>query len=91
MSKILRLYGDRVAVKPIKETTTASGLVLPDSKERPQIGEVIEVGSDYKGSVSPFGQTVIYLKYAGTNFQLNGEDIIILDGRDILGEVGEEK
>ncbi|MBZ8176775.1 co-chaperone GroES [Corynebacterium poyangense] len=87
---------DRILVQ-IKEaeTTTASGLVIPDSaKEKPQEASVIAVGPgrfDEKGDRIPLdvkeGDTVIFSKYGGTEIKYNGQDYLILSARDILAIV----
>ena len=78
------------------ETTTASGLVIPDTaKEKPQEGTVIAVGPgrwDDAGSKRiPLdvaeGDTVIYSKYGGTEIKYNGGEYLILSARDILAVV----
>ncbi len=85
--------GDRVLIQPEdRETTTASGLVLPDTaKEKPQEGTVLAVGS---GRVNDEGKTialeikegdkVLYAKYAGTELRLDDEDYLIVSERDVL-------
>ena len=85
--------GDRVLIQPEdRETTTASGLVLPDTaKEKPQEGTVLAVGS---GRVNDEGTTialeikegdkVLYAKYAGTELRLDDEDYLIVSERDVL-------
>ncbi|MFZ5641788.1 MAG: co-chaperone GroES [Bacillota bacterium] len=92
----LKPLGDRVVIKPLAaEEKTASGIVLPDTaKEKPQEGEVIAVGS---GRLLENGQRVamdvkvgdriIYSKYAGTEFKIDGEEHLILNERDILAIV----
>ena len=73
-----------------------SGLVIPDTaKEKPQQGEVIAVGpgrrSDDTGELIPMdvkvGDTVVYSKYGGTEYILDGEDVLILSSRDILAKL----
>ncbi|MFH1361643.1 MAG: co-chaperone GroES [bacterium] len=84
--------GDRVVVKPEpEEIKTKSGIVLPDSaKEKPQEGTVIAVGSGKledgkKVSLEvKVGDKVIYSKYGGTEFKIDGEEYMILSERDIL-------
>ena len=74
------------------ETTTASGLVIPDSaKEKPQQGEVLAVGPgrrDDSGNRIPVdvkeGDKVLYSKYGGTEVTYGGEDYVILSSRDVL-------
>jgi chaperonin GroES len=87
---------DRIVVKAIEaETTTASGLVIPDTaKEKPQEGEVLAVGEgrfDDKGNRVPVdvkvGDKVIYSKYGGTEVKYAGEDYLVLSARDILAVV----
>ena len=85
---------DRIVVKPSDaEETTASGLVIPDTaKEKPQQGEVLAVGpgrrSDQTGDVIPVdvkvGDIVVYSKYGGTEITVEGDDVLILNARDVL-------
>jgi chaperonin GroES len=93
----LRPLGDRVVLKAVeREEMTRSGLVLPDTaKEKPQEGEVIAVGpgkllesGDHVPLDLKAGDRVIFSKYSGTEFKLNGEDLLILSERDILAVVG---
>lgn len=82
---------DRVVVRPeAAEEKTASGIILPDSaKEKPQIGEVVEVGP---GKASDSGQLVkmtvkkgdkvLYGKYSGS--EIDGGDLLIMRESDIL-------
>jgi chaperonin GroES len=88
--------GDRVVVRPVaREETTKSGLVLPDTaKEKSQRGEVIAAGPGRlteDGDRLPMevkaGDHVLYAKYAGTEFKLNDEDLLILSEKDILAKV----
>ena len=87
---------DRVVVQANEaETTTASGLVIPDTaKEKPQEGTVIAVGPgriDDRGNRVPMdvseGDTVIYSKYGGTEVKYGGEDYLVLSARDLLAVV----
>ena len=88
---------DRIVVRPGEsEETTASGLVIPDTaKEKPQQGEVLAAGpgrrSEQTGEIIPLGvkvgDTVVYSKYGGTEITVDGEDLLILAGRDILAIV----
>jgi chaperonin GroES len=89
---------DRIVVKPGEaEETTASGLVIPDTaKEKPQQGEVLAVGpgkrSEDTGELIPLdisvGDTVVYSKYGGTEITSEGEDVLILNARDVLAKIG---
>jgi chaperonin GroES len=92
----LRPLDDRVVVEPLEaEEVTAGGIVLPDSaKERPQRGTVIAVGagklldSGKRGELSvAIGDEVIYGKYAGTDIEVDGNDVKILREGDVLAKV----
>ena len=89
----LNPLGDRIVVKPKDEdeSTTASGLVIPDTaKEKPQLGEVLAVGAgEFKdGARVPVdvnvGDLVFYSKYGGTEVKHDGVDYLILSSRDVL-------
>jgi chaperonin GroES len=95
--KKLRPLGDRVVIQPAaREETTKSGLVIPDTaKEKPQEGKVQAVGpgrilDDGKREQMDLkrGDTVLYAKYAGTEFKLDGEDLLIISAKDVLAVVG---
>jgi chaperonin GroES len=95
-SKKLRPLGDRVVVKPsAREEMTKSGIVLPDTaKEKPQEGEILAAGPGRvldDGKREPMdvkvGQKVLYGKYAGTEFKVDGEDLLIVSQKDILAIV----
>lgn len=96
----IKPLGDRVVVRPKpKEERTKGGIFLPDTaaKERPMEGEVMAVGPGRRAddgklvpmSVSP-GEQVIFAKYAGTEFELDEGEFLILQEKDILGVVVEE-
>ena len=82
----LRPLGDRVLVRPDdSDKPLPSGLVIPDTaKEKPQEGVVLGVGP---GGFHD-GQRVVYSKYGGTEVIVEGEELLILAERDILGVVG---
>jgi chaperonin GroES len=91
----LQPLGDRVVVKAIpREEMTKGGIVLPDTaKDKPQEGIVVAVGP---GKLTEDGKRiamdiavndkVIYAKYAGTEFKLDDEELIILRESDILAK-----
>src|SRR5689334_9271663 len=89
----LRPLGDRVVIRPLaREEVTKSGIVLPDTaKEKPQHGEVLAVGPGrtldtgerIKMDVKD-GDKVLFAKYAGTEFKLEDEELLILSEKDIL-------
>lgn len=88
MSKInIKPLADRVLIKPgVAETTTASGIIIPDSaKEKPQQGTVVAVGNGTKDEpmTVKVGDTVLYGKYAGTELKFGGEDFLIMKESDI--------
>ena len=92
MALNLRPLGDRVVVKPLpREEVTRSGIVLPDTaKEKPQEGEILAVGPGKldDGERQPMdvkvGDRVLYAKYAGTEFKLEDDELLILSEKDIL-------
>lgn len=93
MAIALKPLEDKIIIKQAPaETTTASGLVIPDSaKEKPQQGEVLAVGPGRMtddGKRVPMdikeGDKVLYSKYGGTEVNYKGEDYLILSSRDIL-------
>ncbi|MBE1485053.1 chaperonin GroES [Plantactinospora soyae] len=95
----------KVAIKPLEdrilvqaneaETTTASGIVIPDTaKEKPQEGTVLAVGPgrfDDDGNRIPVdvkvGDTVLYSKYGGTEVKYAGEEYLVLSARDVLAVI----
>jgi chaperonin GroES len=95
----------KVAIKPLEdrivvqaneaETTTASGIVIPDTaKEKPQEGTVLAVGPgrvDDSGKRIPIdvqvGDTVLYSKYGGTEVKYAGEEYLVLSARDVLAVI----
>ncbi|MBT3364967.1 MAG: co-chaperone GroES [Flavobacteriales bacterium] len=84
----IRPLADRVIIEPAAaETTTASGIIIPDTaQEKPQKGIVVAAGNgkvDEPMTVA-VGDTVLYGKYAGTEFKFEGEDYLILRESDIL-------
>ncbi len=94
----LKPLGDRVVVRPqTREEVTRSGIVLPDTaKEKPQRGEVIAVGQgrmDEDGDRIPMevkeGDKVLFAKYAGTEFKVDDDELLILSEKDILAIINE--
>ena len=92
----LQPLGDRVVVKPTpREEMTKSGIVLPDTaKEKPQEGEILAIGpgafdNDGKRIAMDVkvGQKVLYGKYAGTEFKLDDDELLIVSQKDILAIV----
>ena len=92
----LRPLGDRVVIRPTpREEMTKTGIVLPDTaKEKPQEGSILAAGPgglDSDGKRTPMdvkeGDKVLYAKYAGTEFKVDGEDLLIVSQKDILAIV----
>jgi len=89
MSKInIKPLADRVLVKPIEaETTTASGLIIPDSaKEKQQEGTVVAIGNGTKDEpmTVKIGDKVLFGKYAGTELVFESAEYLIMREADIL-------
>ncbi len=88
MSINIKPLADRVLVEPAPaETTTASGLIIPDSaKEKPLKGIVVAVGNGTKDNPITVkeGDTVLYGKYAGTELAYEGNDYLIMRESDIF-------
>jgi len=92
----LQPLGDRVVIKPTpREEMTKSGIVLPDTaKEKPQEGEILAIGTgafDTDGKRMAMdvkvGQKVLYGKYAGTEFKVDEDELLIVSQKDILAIV----
>ena len=92
----LKPLGDRLVVRPSeREEMTKSGIVLPDTvKERPQEGTILAVGPGRTlddGTREPIevavGQKILFQKYAGTEFKLDEEDLLILSQKDVLAVI----
>ena len=92
----LRPLGDRVVIKPTpREEMTKTGIVLPDTaKEKPQEGTIIAAGPgklSEEGAREPMdvavGDKVLYAKYAGTEFKVDGDEYLIVSQKDILAVV----
>jgi len=89
MTKInITPLADRVIIQQAKaETTTASGIIIPDNaQEKPQKGTVIAVGKGSKDNpmTVKVGDNILYGKYAGTELKYNGSDYMIMKESDIL-------
>ena len=96
ITKKLRPLGDRLVIQPsARVELTKSGIVIPDTaKEKPQEGRVLAVGpgrilDDGKREQIDVkkGDKVLYAKYAGTEFKVDGLDLLIVSQKDILAVV----
>ena len=92
----LKPLGDRLVVRPTpREEMTKSGIVLPDTaKERPQEGTILSVGpgrtlddGSREAMEVQAGQKVLFQKYAGTEFKLDDEELLILSQKDVLAVI----
>ena len=89
MAKLkIKPLADRVLIEPAKaETTTESGIIIPDTaQEKPQKGIVVAVGNgtkDHTMSVK-IGDQVLYGKYSGTELKFDGTDFLMMRESDLL-------
>ena len=87
----IKPLADRVLVEPAAaETTTASGIIIPDNaKEKPQKGIIVAIGNGKKDEplTVKIGDTVLYSKYGGTEIKLEGKDYLMMRESDILAIV----
>jgi chaperonin GroES len=93
----LRPLHDRVIVKRLEEERkSAGGIVIPDTAaEKPSMGEIIAVGpgkTDDNGKLVPIGvkpgDKILFGKYSGQEFKLEGADLLHMREDDIIGIVG---
>jgi len=76
-----------------QEAKTAGGIIIPDTaKEKPIEGEIVAVGTGHvndNGDVRPLdvkeGDRVIFSQWAGTELQVNGEELMVMKESDIIG------
>jgi len=90
--KVRPLY-DRLLVKRVEEeSVTKGGILIPDTaKEKPQQGEVIAAGvgkvmedGNVRAMLVAKGDRVLFTKYAGSEFQFDGEQHLIIREDDVL-------
>jgi len=84
----IKPLADRVLIEPAEaETTTVSGIIIPDTaQEKPQKGIVVAVGNgtkDHEMSVK-IGDQVLYGKYSGTELKFEGNDYLMMRESDLL-------
>ena len=93
MKLSLKPLGDRLVVEPIEqEEVTAGGIVLPETaKEKPQQGKVLAAGPGARDDDGKriamdvkAGDKVLYAKYSGTEFKMDGKKLLILRESDLL-------
>lgn len=84
---------DRLVVRPNEAEDNVGGIIIPDAaKEKPQFGEVLAVGPGRRsdtGDLIPLdvnvGDIVVFSKFGGTEITIEGEELLILTSRDVLG------
>ena len=89
--------GDRVLIKPLEtKDMKKGGIIIPDTaKEKPQEGEIIEVGpgriTDEGKKITmevKKGDKVLYGKYSGTEITIEDTEYLIMRESDILAIIG---
>jgi len=92
----IRPLHDRVVVRRMEEeTTSAGGIVIPDSAtEKPAQGEIIAVGNGKitdSGDVRPLdvkvGDKVMFGKFSGTEVKIDGEELLVMREEDIVAVI----
>ena len=89
MSNIkLQPMGARVLIEPLEqESKTSSGLLLPETaKEKPQTGVVVAIGDDEDIKLK-VDDKVLFAKYSGTEFKLDGKDYLLMECSDVLARL----
>jgi chaperonin GroES len=88
MTKInIQPMGTRVLIKPLEqESKTSSGLLLPETaKEKPQTGLVVAIGDDEEIKLK-VNDKVLFAKYSGTEFRMDGTEYLLLEANDVLAK-----
>ncbi len=92
-AKNIKPLFDYLLVKPLdSETTTPSGIILPDTvKEKPQMGEILAVGDggfDEDGKIVKMilkvGQKIMYKKWGGNEVKAEGQELMLIQQKDVL-------
>jgi len=93
----IRPLADKILIKRLEaQNVTKGGIVLPDSaQEKPRRGKVLAVGDGKlldDGSRAEFqvklGDEVLFSSYGGTEINVDGEEIMIMEESDILAVLG---
>ena len=82
----IKPLSDRVIVKPLEmDKKTAGGLLLPDTKEKPQEGIIVNIGNGKKDEpmTVKIGDHVLFSKYGGTEYKVDNETYLIMRESDI--------
>jgi chaperonin GroES len=92
----IRPLHDRVILKRMEEeTTSAGGIVIPDSAaEKPQRGEIVATGTGKRlesGEIVTLdvkiGDKVLFGKYSGTEVKVDGDEFLVMREEDIIGVI----
>lgn len=93
----LKPLSDHLIVKPLDaETTTASGIIIPDTaqKERPEKGEVLAVGPGRRNENGErqaldvkVGDTIVFKKYGADEVKIDGEEYLVLTEGDVVAVI----
>jgi chaperonin GroES len=92
----IRPLSDRIVVEPKEtESKTAGGIVIPDTadKDKPMQGTVSATGNGkyVDGKIQPLqvkiGETVLFGKYAGTNFKFDNKEYLVMREEDVVGVI----
>jgi len=92
--KKIRPLSDRIVVEPrAAETTSAGGIVIPDTadKDKPIEGKVVAIGTGkyVDGKLQPLqvkvGDSVLFGKYAGTNVNFDSSELLVMREEDVMG------
>ncbi len=89
MSEVkIQPLGTRVLIRPLEqEGKTASGLFLPETaKEKPQMGKVVAIGDDESIKLKA-DDKVLFAKYSGTEFKMDGVEYLLLEANDVLARL----
>ena len=89
MSEVkIQPLGTRILIRPLEqESKTASGLLLPETaKEKPQTGKVVAVGDDESIKLKA-NDKILFAKYSGTEFKMDGVDYLLLEANDVLARL----
>lgn len=82
----IKPLSDRVIIKPLEmDKKTAGGLLLPDTKEKPQEGIIVNIGNGKKDEpmTVKIGDHVLFSKYGGTEYKVDNETYLIMRESDI--------
>ncbi len=90
---IIEPLGTRVLIRPLEqETTTKSGLILPETaKEKPQQGRIEAIGNSEEMLTGlQVGDVTLFAKYSGNEIEVDGVKYIIMEEGDVLARIKTE-